>query len=259
MQGDISLSFQLDPRGLLLYKRGVSNTTEFFYVGHLLPWGGYVKGGRFVPPYGWKFDDHTMYVREVNGFAPPAHSDAGIELGLAPKFGDVSVALVNGNRGSTLDDDRRLAVSGAASTRFRLGPLGAVAGLSGYTQPGVDADLNMGGVFGALALGPVTWLGQADLTRHDPFDGPAVSGLVTSHELSVLVRQGIEALGTYDFLDPDRDLETGARARFGLGAKVMPRSFMAVEVLYRHTDVQPGRDLSGSDSDEGVFQLHLLY
>jgi len=259
MQGDVLLSFQLDPKGVLYYKRGVSNLSEFFYVGHLLPWDGYVKGGRFVPPYGWRFDDHTMYVREDLGFAPPANSDAGIEVGLVPKFGDFHIALVNGNRGSTLDNDRRLAVSATASTRFHLGPVGAVAGLSGYTQPGLETDLNMAGAFGALILGPVTWLGQADLTRRDPSVGIAVSGLVTSHELSVLIRQGVEALGTYDFLDPDRDLESGARSRFGLGAKVMPRAFMAVEVLYRHTNVQPGRDLAGQDSDEGVFQLHLLY
>ena len=260
MQGDLLLSFQLDPKGVLYYKRGISNATEYFYVGHVLPWGGYVKGGRFVPPYGWKFDDHTMYVREHEGFAPPTHSDAGIEMGLAPKFGDLTVAVVNGNRGGTLDNDRRLAIAATASTRFHLGPALAVAGLSGYTQPGIDTDVNRAGAFGALSLGSVTWLGQADLTRDDPAGAPvAVSGLVTSHEVSVLLRQGVEVLGTYDFLDPDRDLETGALARFGVGAKVMPRPFMAVEMLYRHTDVQQGSLFAGPDYDEGVFQLHLLY
>ena len=260
MQGDLLLSFQLDPKGVLYYKRGISNATEYFYVGHVLPWGGYVKGGRFVPPYGWKFDDHTMYVREHEGFAPPTHSDAGIEMGLAPKFGDLTVAVVNGNRGGTLDNDRRLAIAATASTRFHLGPALAVAGLSGYTQPGIDIDVNRAGAFGALSLGPVAWLGQADLTRDDPAGAPvAVSGLVTSHEVSVLLRQGVEVLGTYDFLDPDRDLETGALARFGVGAKVMPRPFMAVEMLYRHTDVQQGSLFAGPDYDEGVFQLHLLY
>jgi hypothetical protein len=259
MQGDLLLSFQLDPKGVLYYKRGISNATEYFYVGHVLPWGGYVKGGRFVPPYGWKFDDHTMYVREYEGFAPPTHSDAGIEMGLAPRFGDLTVAVVNGNRGGTLDNDRRLAVAARASTRFHLGPALAVAGLSGYTQPGIDTDVNRAGAFGALSLGPVTWLGQADLTRDDPASGPAESRLVTSHELSVLLRQGVEVLGTYDFLDPDRDFETGALTRFGVGAKAMPRSFMAIEMLYRHTDVQQGARFAGPDYDEGVFQLHLLY
>jgi hypothetical protein len=259
MQGDLLLSFQLEPRGLLYFKRGMSNTTELFYVAHLLPWGGYMKGGKFVPNYGWKFDDHTMYVREYEGFAPPAHTDAGIELGFAPKFGDVQIALLNGNRGGTLDNDRRLAVATTASTRFRVGDVNAVAGLSGYTQPGIQADVNIAGAFGALMFGPVTWLGQGDFTRRDPADGPAVSGLVTSHELTVQLRQGVEAIGTYDFMDPDRDLATGARSRFGIGAKAMPRTFMAVQALYRHTDVQSGRDVPGLDYDEAVFQLHLLY
>ena len=259
MQGDLLLSFQLEPRGLLYFKRGMSNTTELFYVAHLLPWGGYMKGGKFVPNYGWKFDDHTMYVREALGFMPPAHTDAGIEVGFAPKSGDITVAVVNGNRNATRDNDRRLAVAATASTRFSFGEVGAVAGASAYTQPGILNDLNTAGLFGALTVGPFTWLGQGDLIRNDPTDGPAVSGLVTSHELTWSLRQGVEAIGTYDFFDPDRDLATGARARFGIGAKAMPRTFMAVEVLYRHTDVQSGRDIPGDDYDEGIFQLHLLY
>jgi len=259
MQGDVHLAFQLDPRTQLAFRRGQSSTTEFYYLGHFLPWGGYVKGGRFVPPYGWRFDDHTMYVRDALGLAPPANADAGAEIGLAPSFGDLQVAVVNGNRGSTLDNDRRLAVSGLASSRFRVGPLSAVAGVSGYTQPGLTEDLQMGGVFGALSGWNVTWVGEGDLTRRDPSVGPAVRGLVTSHELSVVLRQGAELLLTYDFLDPDRDLATGARSRWGGGLHVMPRSFVSLEARYRHTHVQSGRALAGADWDEGIFQVHLLY
>jgi hypothetical protein len=259
MQGDIHLAFQLDPKYLLYFKHGISNTYEFYYLGHVLPWGGYVKGGRFVPPYGWKFDDHTMFVRNYLGFAPPANSDAGIELGVAPKFGDLQVALVNGSRGSTLDNDRRLALSGLASVRFRVGPLAASVGVSAYTQPGRTEDFNTAGLFGSLNLWNLTWVGQADRTRRDPGFSGAVGGLVTSHELSWLVRQGVEALATYDFYDPNRDLTTGAISRWGIGAKVMPRPFVAAEVLYRRSNIESGRDFSGLDTDEGVFQLHLFY
>ena len=259
MQADIHLSFQLDPRYLLYFKKGRAETYEFYYLGHLLPWGGYVKGGRFVPPYGWKFDDHTMYVRADNGFAPPANSDAGIEVGLAPKRGDLQIAVTNGNRGSTLDNDRRLAVSAVGGVRFRVGPIAAYAGLSGYAQPGRTEDLGMAGAFGSLNAWNLTWVGQGDRVRRDPYTGPATTGAVSSHELSLLLRRGIEVVGTYDWYDPDIDLATGSRHRWGLGAKVMPKPFMAATVMYRRTEHEAGPALPGGDFDEGVFQLHLLY
>src|SRR5262249_10750471 len=105
MQGDVYLALQLDPKYLLYYSHGLSNTYEAFGVGHVLPWDGYIKAGRFVPPYGWRFDDHTMYVRADEGFTPPVIADGGVEVGLSPKHADLRVAVVNGARGSELDSD----------------------------------------------------------------------------------------------------------------------------------------------------------
>ena len=259
MQGDVYLSFQLDPRFTLYYDRGLSNTYEVFGMAHVLPWSGYLKAGRFVPSYGWRFDDHTMYVRSELGFFPPAFSDVGLEAGIAAKHFDLQLGLVNGNRGSTQDTDRRLATALNALYRFRAGPLAAALGLSGYSHPGLTEDLNTGGVYGYLAGWNVIWLGQADLARREPAVGTAVTGLVTSHELSVLVHQGLELKATYDFFDPDRDHTTGARSRWGGGVAVMPRSFLALEALVRSTRVEPGPAVPGKDFDDGVFQIHFLY
>jgi hypothetical protein len=259
MQGDVHLTFQLDGKYLLYFKRGISATSEFYYLGHLLPWDGYVKGGRFVPVYGWKFDDHTMFVRHYEGFEPPANFDAGVELGVAPKFGELQVAVVNGNRGGTFDNDRRLAVSGLASVRYRLGPLAMTTGVTAYTHPGIDTDYNSGGLFGAFNVGNLTWVGQADRVRTEGVRTVPVGGTVSSQELSWLVRQGVEALVTYDFYDPNRELKTGSVSRFGVGFKLTPAPFLAAQAMYRTTDVDPGRDFAGRDADEAVFQLHLFY
>ena len=169
MQGDLYVLFQLDPKFLLYYDRGFNNTYEAFGLAHVLPWDGYVKAGRFVPPYGWKFDDHTMFVRDAGGFAPPANSDGGVEVGFAPEPFDLQVALVNGNRGSTLDNDRRLATSGNASARFRVGPGGGPAGARRATRsPGIEVDLSSGGFFGYLSGWNVTWVAQSDWVRRHP-------------------------------------------------------------------------------------------
>ena len=259
MQGDVHLMFQFDPKYLLYIKRGISTTSEFYYLGHLLPWDGYVKGGRFVPAYGWKFDDHTMFVRTYEGFAPPANYDAGIELGVAPKFGELQVALVNGNRGGTFDNDRRLAFYSSTSVRYGIGPVAMTTGVSVYAHPGLDQDDRSAGVFGSVNAGRLTWLGQLDRLRTQPYARGPVGSTVSSQELSWSVRQGVEALATYDFFDPDRELKTGSIARFGAGFKIVPRPFMAVQALYRTTDVDPGRDFPGRDRDEAVFQVHFFY
>ena len=50
-----------------------------------------------------------------------------------------------------------------------------------------------------------------------------------------------------------------SRASWGVGFDVMPRSFLVLEALYRHTRVQSGPALSAGGYDEGLIQLHLLY
>jgi hypothetical protein len=180
-------------------------------------------------------------------------------VGLAPNPFEVQVALVNGSRGLTLDNDRRLAVSGNASARFRVGPVAASLGVAGYTQPGIGMDLNTAGVFGYLTAWNVTWVAQSDWIRRQPADSVATTGITTSQELTVLLKRGIEFKATYDFQDPDRDARSGFRDRWGVGFDVMPRSFLVLEAMYRHTRVESGPAFPGSGYDEGLFQLHLLY
>lgn len=259
MQGDVHLSFQLDEKYLLYVRRGMSNTYDLWALAHVLPYDGYLKVGRFTPPYGWRFDDHTMFVRSDLGFAPPANTDAGIEFGLAPKRGDLQVAIVNGRMGGTLDDDRRLAIAASGSVRFKLGPAAATVGASAYAHPGPQEDLNMAGLHGSLAWGPFTWVGEGDLVRRDPAAGVAKRSGVVSHELGWLVRQGVEVVGTYDWSDPDRDLASGAHTRYGLGARVMPQSFLETQLLLRHTAAIESPVSHVPAWNEAVVQFHFMF
>jgi hypothetical protein len=260
MQADLYMAFQLDPRVTLYYDRGQGNLSEVFGLLHALPFDGWAKAGRFTPAYGWKFDDHTMFVRGEEGFQPPLNTDTGVELGVSPKNTELQVGLFNGTRGGGLDSDRRLAMTANASRRVRAGPVSLLAGVSGYSQPGHEVDLNVGGVFGSLSAWNVTWLGQSDwIRRQQELTGRVQSGLATSHELAVALRRGVEIKGTYDFADPDRHLRTGAKSRWGVTLFAMPRSFVTAEAAWRRTHVDDGPLLRARDFDEGVFQLHLLY
>jgi len=257
MQADLYFAFQLEPRLTLYYDRGQSGSYELFGLGYPVP-SLYVKTGRFVPSYGWKFDDHTMFVRSELGFMPPANSDVGVEAGWSRGGFDLQAGLVNGSRGATLDNDLLMAGTVNAVYRHRLGPVGAALGLSGYHKPGDIADEDTWGAYGYLTLKGATWIGEADFfqTRSG---GATTVGFVASHEVTYRVRQGLELIGTYDFFDPDRDRGAGAKTRWGGGVAVMPRSYASLSALLRHTNFDEGVDFSGSEFTETVLQLHLLY
>jgi hypothetical protein len=259
MQGDIYLNFQMDDQLSLYYDHGISSSYELFGMWQGLPLTGYAKLGRFVPSYGWKFDDHTMFVRSDLGFFPPGNSDVGVEFGISPRRFDVQFAVVNGNRGSTSDDNRKLATVLNAMYRGHTGPFGWSAGVAGYWQDGDEANYGTGGTFGYLTWRRFTWLGQVDWTLDDPQGEGHTTGFVTSSEVSYLLRQGLEVLATYDLLDPDYNLKTGATTRVGGGVFVMPRPFVTLEALVRSTMIDPGIDVTGSDYWETVVQFHLLY
>jgi hypothetical protein len=258
MQGDVYFDFQLDPRISLYYDRGMSSSYELFGLGYVHP-VVYVKAGRFVPSYGWKFDDHTMFVRSELGFSPPAHSDAGIEIGASPGRLDVQAGLVNGSRGSLQDTDTRLAAALNAAGRVHVGPFALSAGLSVYHDPDPQLRFDARGIYGYATWRNLTWLGEADWFRQHAAGAHAVEGVVTSHELTALVQQGLELKATYDFFDPDRDRETGAKSRWGGGVAVLPRAYVALEAMFRKTQYDDGIAYSGSDVFETVLQLHLLY
>lgn len=259
MQGDVYFNFQMDDALSLYYDQGISSSYELFGMWQGLPLTGYVKVGRFVPAYGWRFDDHTAFTREALGFFPPANSDVGVEFGMSPGRLDMQLSVVNGNRGGTFDDNRKLASALTAIYRGRVGPIGWAAGMAGYWEDGVDANFGSAGPYGYLTWKRLTWLGELDWFRDDPQGAGHTTGLVTSHELSYLVRQGLELRGTYDFLDPDWNSQTGAQWRGGGRVFVMAKPFVALEGLYRWTGFDDGPSLAGEDYWETVLQLHLLY
>ncbi len=259
MQGDIYLNFQMDDALSLYYDQGISSSYELFGLWQGLPLTGYVKAGRFVPAYGWRFDDHTMYVREALGFMPPANSDVGLEFGISPGRLDMQLSVVNGNRGATFDDNRKLASVLNAVYRGHVGPFGWAAGVAGYYEDGDESNYGSAGPYGYLTWNRLTLLSEFDWFRDDPAGVGHTTGVTTSNELSYLLRQGLELRATYDFLDPDWNLESGAQWRAGGGIFVMPKPFVTVEALVRATTFDDGVALSGEDYWETVLQLHLLY
>ncbi len=259
MQSNLNFLFQLDPKVSIYYSHGRSDTYEMFGLAYVLPIL-YFKAGRFEPSYGWKYDDHTMFVRDVLGLAPPLNTDVGLEAGLLKGPLDVQAGVVNGNRGGIFDNDTHVALALNAIYRRHVGPFGAALGASGYHQPaGADSsELNTWGTYGYLTWGAFTWIGEGDILRRKPPGSAAAEGLVTSHELTCFVRQGLQLIATYDYFDADRHGDRGSKSRWGAGIYVMPYPYFTLEALERRTTYRDGPALSGLDAYETVLMLHLF-
>lgn len=254
MQTDVYAAFQPDSSVLLYVDRGMSGTFETFGMYYCLPWHGYLKAGRFIAPYGWKYDDHTHFVREYLGFTPTTMSDVGLEAGISPPSGNVQLAILNGNRGSTVGADRRLAASISGTYRLRAGPVAASLGGSGYREEA--GRLSMGGAHSYLAVGYLAWVGEVDLVHEELATEESVERLVTTHELSFTPVQGLEILGTLDFLDPDVHRSSGSTDRWGGGIQLFLHPSMVLSGSYTTTRSSPP---TGADSRNLVAQIHFLY
>jgi hypothetical protein len=239
--------------------RGQSSTLDAWGMARVLPGTGYVKVGRFQPSYGWRFSDHTMFVRQYMGYSPPTHTDVGIELATSPGGLDAEVALLNGARGSIADNDNTLATSGRAVQRFKLGPVAAAGGGSVYFDDASSARTLQYGPFGYLRWGRWIWLGEFDWSLRDPRSSPEITAVATSHELSYAAGRGIDLLATYNFYDPDIDRKTGSVVRYGLGVDSLVYPFLELQGLVHLLDFDPGSEFPEEDRIEVVLQAHLLY
>lgn len=260
MQGDLYVAVQLDERFSAYMDRGQSSSLEYFGLGYLLPKNGYVKVGRFTPPFGWKYEDHTQFTRELLAFRPPVNTDVGVEIGFLPAAWDLQLAIMNGALGAIADDNDQVAVMGRAAYRFRWAGFGLGVGASGWTNhPGGGGIHQAAGPFWYVTRGPFTWLGEADWARRRPPTG-GVDELYTSHEVSWRLRQGLFLRSTYSFYDPDIDFASGQRTRFGGGVEVMPAPFVSFQGMANSwkVDALPGF-LDYYDFTQLVFQVHLLY
>jgi hypothetical protein len=259
MESNLTLNFQLDGRWSAYMSRGQSGTYEVWGKAQVLPGNGYLKLGRFQPAFGWRFSDHTMFVRQYLGFMPPTHTDVGLEAGLYPHHAELHASLLNGAQGSTMDVDNTLAVAGRAQQWWKLGPIAVATGGSIYWNNPSKARVTMGGPLGYLAWGRLIWVGEADWRAVRQPGSSRVTTFATSHELSFQLERGIDLLATYDFYDPDIDRKAGAVERFGIGFDSLVYRFVQLLTAVNVYDVVSGPDFRDEDRVEIVAQIHLLY
>lgn len=235
MQGALYFALGLgDPRYKIYVHQEFGQrdvNVEAFGLAYILPANGYVKAGRMIPAFGWKVADHRSFARRDFVFLPqfPPHSDTGVEVGLYPADFTLEASVTNGQFQSPVDANDSVALTGRTSWKWTREPFHVVVGGSWYHNEATNGNLDAVGPLAAARWGRLRWFGETDWTRREaaPVEtSPTIWGFVSSNELSLQLVQGLDVVATYDFYDPDTDLETGAAHRIGVGVDALARSFV---------------------------------
>ncbi len=248
MQGDLYLIFQASPQWAFYLDKGLYEGFEAWGLGHILPNTGYIKVGKFTPPYGLQLADHKAFVREKLGFAYNS-SETGIEVGFHPERYTIALAVTNGTT-AFQDGDEAKAVTGRTDLRLPLGDLNFWLGATGrYNEIAGEQDMIVGG-FGGIALGNLFFLWEVDYRDY------LQTELVTFAEIALKVHRGITLKVEHDFYDPDLDYESGADNMYLIGAEIVPTGFLQLIPDLRYYDVGTG---NGENFFEGSIQFHFFY
>lgn len=225
-----------------------------------LPWrGSYVKLGRFLPAFGLRTANHSVFTRKQSGWGIKS-KEVGVEAGfeLGPVL--LQASAFNGvESDGDFDDNTAKGLSARLSYRLRTRPFKLNLGLSGYYNlRGQDAqgdtpdsrfqDVRLG-AFAGLSAGRVTWTGDAVFRTTDDRSKPAAEGLVSTfaslQELAVLALDGVDLLASYELWDDDTDAKGNAVHRFGAGFDVYPWPFTELGFRYRFISADDRHLMSG--------------
>lgn len=230
---------------------GVSSTRELFGLLSSRKGNGYLKLGKFIPPFGWALPDDDAFIREPLGFAFSA-PDTGIQAGIEPGDWGVHVAVINGNA-ATRDDDRTKKF--VLLTERRLGKsrvgLSAASDLSGGTRT------SWVGVFWSQKIGRFSLLAEGDWRRARPGDEPFVDTRVGFFETDLLIKRGLNLKYAHDWIDPSRAVVTDQRQRDSFGVEYIPYPFVQLRVFVRRKEGPP--QVPGANDTQADIEVHFFF
>ena len=208
----------------------------------------HLLAGQFYLPYGLRLQDDSAFVRRATGinFANP---DRGVQVGYENQQWSTQLSVTNGTGGGAeLDTGKQVSVvTQYVQQGWRLG-----ASLN--TNDADLGDREMGGIFMGVSTGPVAWLAEADYVRDEipgSADRDGVAGLI---EGNWMIRKGQNLKVSYDYFDPDRDVDEDHQVRYSLLWEYSPFQFFQTRVGARVYDGPP--QFGAQNRDELFIELH---
>ena len=211
----------------------------------------YVKAGRMFVPFGLRIEDDTAFIRQVTG-TTFSSSDDGVEGGLELGPWSVNVSVTNGAGG------------GAETNRGKL-----ISSLATYVQPdwrvgasasanyNGDADRRMQSAFAGLRTGIVSWLASGVTITDDGTPTGRLKQWATLVEGNVEVAKGHNLKLTYEYYDPNTDLEEDHRERFSVVWEYVPFQFTQFRAGVRKSHGIPQND--AQNATELFLQWHAFF
>ena len=206
----------------------------------------YEKAGRMYLPFGYRVEDDGAFVRALSGINMQA-PDEGIEFGFESASWTAQIALSNGAGGGTELDSGKQVTTRAEFVKQRW--------RAGASLLYNDTDLGSrtgAGLFGAFNLGPVTLLGEVDY-----FDDESIGDgklMATLAEADWKIRQGHNLKLTYEWLEPDDDVDEDEQTRASLLYEWSPIQFVQIRAGVRMYDGIPQND--NQNRTQAFLQLH---
>lgn len=253
----------------------------------------YVKFGAFLPAYGIRFDDHSVYTRggnaSISGFGGAgllwtyAYRDVGAELGASLfDHASLSVGVFNGSETfsganfSTQNPNLAIALRGNISGELVEDMISGEVGFSMYSHPLADPNggtsastLSLTGIHGGVRVGPVSVLAEFDAGTNVNLSNsttyyPKADAMIA--EGTVRIVKGLEALLRYESFE-NKDaagvVQTQVKSRMTIGAQWFPLRFIEVRPEFRIAKVSvPNADLATSDDQTQttfLTQIHLFF
>jgi len=208
----------------------------------------YVKAGRMYLPFGYRFEDDNAFVRQVSGINMQA-PDEGVEVGFEKGSWTTQLAISNGTAGAPeVDNGKQItARTEYVASVWRAG----VSAVSNNTDAG---DRLGAGLFGAFRTGPVTLIGEIDYIDDDSIGADGRKLMATLAEADWKLKQGHNLKFTYEWLEPDRDVDEDEQTRLSLLYEWSPIQFIQLRAGYRMYDGIPQNDLQ--NRKQAFLQLH---
>lgn len=211
----------------------------------------YVKAGRMYLPFGWRLEDDTAFVRQVSGIGM-ATSDNGAEIGLELGPWSAQLAVSNGTAGGPEEDTGKQVTVRAEYVRSAWR-----AGLSASSNDSDAGDRQVLAVHMAVRTGPLVWLGEADYIDDEGLGPSGRKLLAALGEANWLLRTGHNLKLTFEYLDPDDDVDEDQQNRFSLIYELAPIEFLQLRAGARVYDGIPQNALQ--NREQYFLQLHAFF
>jgi len=193
----------------------------------------YVKAGQMYLPFGLRLQDQSAFILQATGINMTT-PDQGVEFGWLHGGWDAQLAVSNGTAGGPAHSAGKQ-FSGQLSY---VQPVWRV-GLAANTNDQSAGPKNALAVFGGLRTGPISWLGQAELTDDESIPNGQGKMFATLLEANWLIARGNNLKLTDEFLNPNRAVPNGEQTRWSLVYELTPIQFVQIRAGFRYSDGIP--------------------